>query len=114
MTKQEIINYSDLKFDCPFSNCDGKLDYIAYTAFSCPKCKRGFSIGIHKAKVEEVDQFQRNFNRLQRECSDLPYNALIELLEGMPTEKELWGLTKHKLLVIRDIIRQYEHRDGNI
>lgn len=29
---------------CPNDDCDGKLKYVGYTAFTCKTCKTGFSI----------------------------------------------------------------------
>lgn len=44
---KEMIDYEDIKMDCPITACPGKLEYIAYTAFHCKICKNGFSIHIN-------------------------------------------------------------------
>lgn len=43
-----MIVYEDIQMNCPISDCDGTLEYIAYTAFSCNTCKNGFSIKINQ------------------------------------------------------------------
>jgi len=44
----DMIVYEKIQMACPIERCDGKLEYVAYTAFSCRKCKNGFSIKINQ------------------------------------------------------------------
>jgi len=45
------LNYNEVEWCCP--QCRTPLKYIAYTAFSCGSCKRGWSINRHNT-LEEI------------------------------------------------------------
>jgi len=52
--------------------------------------------------VDVIDEAKK-YRQLVKEIKDIPFNALDELLTGMPTEKQLWALATLKLRTLKEM-----------